>query len=583
MAFNLRAILKLDDQFTNPMRKIERQMRQTESMTKKMSDSNNRLNSTMNQAKYQAHKMQSGLSAASASVLGLNNQINRIRKSADTYRDANGRLRDSMGKFVAESNRLGRAAGLVKDSFRMMGAGASGAVKSIFSLKAGFVALAGAIGGAMAAKKIFDTTVGEAAKFEQSSIMIDAMFDDKKVSERYKDMMQKMAIDSPLLNSQDIFGNSKSFIMLTKNTDQLKEMWSLVERLNAVDPAQGVEGAVFALKELFSGDARSMVERFEMDRQTLKGIKNLSLERQLVELDKYFNKMGLTQKLIDKMGGTTLGLWNQVQEQFQLVLRQMGEPSLKVLSNFFTNILDKLQNGELDKFASVGGKIIQSVLNGLTNGAMSIYNWFTQLANSEEFKRQTTLTGKVQFIIEDIYDRFRKWFDGGGREKVEQTVTSVVEVIAGGIEGAVTVLLPLAVKLGSAIGDGIIQGIKESASDNMIMAALGSPQDSNRYAQKKATEYTGKLLWKWFGPDKKKKGKSHASGLDRVPYNGYQATLHKDEKVLTPEEAKAQRNGASGITIAKLADQIVVREDADIDKIAEALYTKINGALEAGA
>ena len=50
--------------------------------------------------------------------------------------------------------------------------------------------------------------------------------------------------------------------------------------------------------------------------------------------------MGITQKLIDDMGDSTLGLWNQVNEQVELVLRKMGEPSLKVLSNFFENILN---------------------------------------------------------------------------------------------------------------------------------------------------------------------------------------------------------------------------------------------------
>lgn len=38
-------------------------------------------------------------------------------------------------------------------------------------------------------------------------------------------------------------------------------------------------------------------------------------------------------------------------------------------------------------------------------------------------------------------------------------------------------------------------------------------------------------------------GKSHAGGLSYVPSNGYQATLHKGERVLTPEENKAYSNG----------------------------------------
>lgn len=581
MAFNLRAILKLDDQFTNPMRKIERQMRQTERMTQKMSDSNSRLNSTMNRAKYQAYKMQSGMNAASASFLkfgkSVSSSMNVLQNSAH--------LRTYLREVRRGLPSLGKSG---MDAFKTIGRGALSAGKAVLSLKTGFLGLAAAIGGVVAAKKVFSSTVGEAMKFEQSSIMIDAMFDNKKVSERYKDMMQKMAIDSPLLNSQDIFGNSKSFIMLTKNTDQLKEMWSLVERLNAVDPAQGVEGAVFALKELFSGDARSMVERFEMDRQTLKGIKNLPLERQLVELDKYFNKMGITQKLINEMGGTTLGIWNQVQEQLQLVFRQMGEPSLKVLRNFLTNILDKLQSGELDRFAQMGANIIEKIISGLTNGAMKIYNWFSALTSSPEFQKQTTLFGKVDFIISDLYEKFKSWYDSGGSEMITNVANDTTDFLI----NALNANIPRFVDIGLKIGSGIFQGIRESLGQHLTgnIPTTGRETKEQREALKNMTldwddipnikKNNGNIKSQYAKPPK---GKSHASGLERVPYNGYQATLHKDEKVLTPEEAKAQRNGASGITIAKLADQIVVREDADIDKIAEALYTKINGALEAGA
>lgn len=73
----------------------------------------------------------------------------------------------------------------------------------------------------------------------------------------------------------------------------------------------------------------------------------------------------------------------------------------------------------------------------------------------------------------------------------------------------------------------------------------------------------------------------HKSGLDRVPYDGYQATLHKDETVLTANKASDYRHGKNSqggdvkITIAKLADEIIVREDADIDKIADKLVNKL--------
>ena len=68
--------------------------------------------------------------------------------------------------------------------------------------------------------------------------------------------------------------------------------------------------------------------------------------------------------------------------------------------------------------------------------------------------------------------------------------------------------------------------------------------------------------------------RKHAAGLKRVPYDGYVAELHEGERVLTRVEAD-KRSGGS-VTIAKLADQIVVREEADIDKIARALVQNMS-------
>ena len=68
---------------------------------------------------------------------------------------------------------------------------------------------------------------------------------------------------------------------------------------------------------------------------------------------------------------------------------------------------------------------------------------------------------------------------------------------------------------------------------------------------------------------------SDAYGLSYVPYDNYPARLHEGERILTAAEARAYNTGSGGVAIQKLADTIVVREDADIDRIASELARKL--------
>lgn len=72
-------------------------------------------------------------------------------------------------------------------------------------------------------------------------------------------------------------------------------------------------------------------------------------------------------------------------------------------------------------------------------------------------------------------------------------------------------------------------------------------------------------------------GANHADGLSYVPYNGYPARLHEGERVLTASEA---RGYGQGVSVFVTVNGLTVREEADVDRIAETLAQKLSEAKE---
>ncbi len=89
------------------------------------------------------------------------------------------------------------------------------------------------------------------------------------------------------------------------------------------------------------------------------------------------------------------------------------------------------------------------------------------------------------------------------------------------------------------------------------------------------TRFLGEILWdKLTGKDTEK---NHADGLTYVPYNGYPARLHEGERVLTASE---NRSYGQGTSVSVTVNGLTVREEADVERIAETLAQKISEARE---
>ena len=75
---------------------------------------------------------------------------------------------------------------------------------------------------------------------------------------------------------------------------------------------------------------------------------------------------------------------------------------------------------------------------------------------------------------------------------------------------------------------------------------------------------------------------SHDAGLRRVPYDNYAALLHEGERVLTAREARENDQGSGRAITVNIGGTWQVRDDGDVDAIAEAIYRRIELAERAG-
>lgn len=82
------------------------------------------------------------------------------------------------------------------------------------------------------------------------------------------------------------------------------------------------------------------------------------------------------------------------------------------------------------------------------------------------------------------------------------------------------------------------------------------------------------------GPNPQRNPYRYAVGIDYVPYDNFPALLHQGERVQTAVEARSERAGFGGIQISMYGTTI--REDADVDRVAEALLRKVELAATRG-
>lgn len=306
-------------------------------------------------------------------------RLRRITQMMDQMNRTSRATGESLSRSQSAVSRFGSAVSSTSNrmngfstSISRLHVGSNGLSASFGGLQSTLLGLASAYIGVNGAAKLLNATIGQAAQFEQSKAIIQAAFQDDNATKQYMKMVDKMAIDSPLLNSGDMFAGSKGLLTLTKDMGQLGTAWKLVERLVASDPTKSIDDAVRGLRELSSGDTISLREVFNLDKNILNDVKGGSFEEQLAGIDKALNKMNITQKTVEAMGSTTMGRFNSLKERLGTLFRDAGDKSNTKLGDFLKRINDSIDKLDVKSISDKLGNFLGNV----TDKAIALYDAF---------------------------------------------------------------------------------------------------------------------------------------------------------------------------------------------------------------
>lgn len=279
------------------------------------------------------------------------------------------------------------------------------------------------------------------------------------------------------------------------------------------------------------------------------------------EGERFFNGTNALSDTYEAMSGQLESAWNNLEAA-------AGEKYNAVRKDGMTKEIETLTGENADKMkkayemvgayeAEMENRHQQNIINSMENAAKLIEEQGLTGIEAEKVMWEAKTQAEIDYKNSEEYQK-----------KLQAEKSLVANIQSSLTESGEYV------KFGQAMADQFSKGWQSGRLSNAtsdVRAQISKEGVSGYINSIFANAYKGT-------PGGVSSSRKHAAGLKRVPYDGYVAELHEGESVLTRVEAD-KRSGGS-VTIAKLADQIVVREEADIDKIARALVRNMQNMRE---
>ena len=293
----------------------------------------------------------------------------------------------------------------------------------------------------LGAIKIFKFTIGGAAEIEQVSTFLQLQLGAQEGAKAL-DFVTARARAS-IFSFEDLAKAASTFSTILKKTSEVEEFTKFAERLSFLDPVQGFSGAALALKEVLSGETRSLRMRFELpiSEGLEKAMKTGALEDVFKELDKLIPVTGQQLEQLSKTGsGAFQRLGSNIQTSFKLA----GNKALQFLKPVLTSLNDAFEAGKFDDFFdsfAIGIAVVVDWTLRFVERLRSIGRWIDN--NSDILIPIIASIGSMALVIGGVTIATKLW--AGAQWLVNLALAAnpigLVILLVVGLIGAMTALI----------------------------------------------------------------------------------------------------------------------------------------------
>jgi hypothetical protein len=256
---------------------------------------------------------------------------------------------------------------------------ASGALSSITSSLQGMATVAGGIiaadvlGGLARGFAGFATMGFDGARsIENATAKLNAFTKDSEESTRILDMLNEESSKTPFA-FQEMADAGTSLLPIANSLNMdLMDLVHTAEILAASNPAEGLAGAAFALREAASGDFASVIERFNLSRVYINQLKEEGVPN-LEIISRALANAGYDMELVSNMSETFDGRMSTLKDNVQQVATAFATPIFDYFSEQLFGLGATLEEtlpqikehaGEIGQFIADTFQTIQEAWSG---------------------------------------------------------------------------------------------------------------------------------------------------------------------------------------------------------------------------